>query len=139
MSRQTILETELALPAYSALTDQQRYDSLMLEDIPSKRSIPTHNIQIYLEFIDKLYTIRTHAADAAQHVTMVFDQFEAFDMSDSDQATVLNRILQSVVDAGIILQSDMDTIIAYGDIIISRATELGLNNLLIGEVIDARI
>lgn len=134
----TILKTELALPEYSALTDEERFASLQVADIPAKGSISTHNIQIYFEFIDKLYTIRTHVSDEAKHVTMVFDQFESFDMSDANQEAVLTNILQDVVTAGVITQTDMDTIIDYGDILIDRLTELGISSTNINDVARAR-
>lgn len=132
------LVQELALPEYTALSDQERYDSLILEDIPSTRVISTHDIQIYFEFIDVLYLIRTDVSDAAKHVTMVFDQFSHFDMSDTNQVSVLTAILTDIVTAGVIQQADMDTVIAYGDILISRATELEIGTLVLSDVIGAR-
>ena len=123
----TILKTELALPAYSAMTDEERLTSLELVDIAAKGSITTHEIQIYLEFIDKLYTIRTHVSDEAKHVTMVLDQFESFDMSDTNQETVLTTNLQAIVTATVITQAQMDVVINYGNILIDRLTELGIS------------
>ena len=138
MNKYNKLKQELALPEYSAMTDQEVYDALILEDIAAKQSISTHDIQIYFESIDKLYTIRTHASDDAKHVTMVFDQFSNFDMADSVQEAVITDTLQNIVTAGVITQTDMDVVIAYGDIVINRVTELGISVLTLADITLAR-
>ena len=138
----TILKTELANDplgrGYAAMTDEERFTSLQLENIPAKGSIATHDIQIYYEFINVLYTIRSHTGDAAKHVTMVFDQFDHFDMSNTNQETVLTANLQSIVTAGVISQAQMDVVIDYGDILVNRLTELGIASTTINDVTRAR-
>ena len=135
----TALSEELALPAYDGLTDSQCLTALTIEDIPTKQVVTTRDIEMYLESQDKLYTIRTHVADAAKHVTMVLDRFESFNMLDANDEAVVTSMLSAIVTASVITQPEMDAILAKGDKLISRAEELGITNYHLGYIAKARI
>lgn len=143
MSKLSVLKSELTddpnVVGYSGMTDQECLASLQLKDIPTNLTIQTKDIEMYLESVDKLYTIRNHASDAAKKVTQVFDRFDSFDMTNTYDDAVLNARLDAMVTATVISQAEKDLILALGDTLISRADQLGLGSFGIGAIIDARV
>jgi len=150
VNRHLALVEELALPEYSAMTDQQRYDSLKLEDIPVLIPITSQSIMLYFESIDKWNTMNQLSIvdqsqtppeprnDTAYHTRLVLVTFTEFDMNNPTASQVLNDLLTDLVSQSIITQQDMDNILAMGDSFISRDTEIGVPDVAIGEVEQAR-
>ena len=142
-NRHAILVDELALPEYSSMTDQQRLDSLQLEDIQQEGTIQSIAIAAKLELEGKWALMNDLDGnepyyDTAFHTTLLINTFEQFDMSIDDQVVVYTNLINALVNNGILTQAQVDEITATGYYNISRDTVIGVPNSTIGEVMQAR-
>ena len=150
VNRHLALQDELALPGYAAMSDQERLDSLHLENIEQKTIITSERISQYLETINKWNQMNQLAVidqsetppvprnNTAYHMVLVLDSFPQFDMANEEAATVLENLLTALVVNGILTQEEADTILAEGTTYISRDDEIGVPDSTIGEVEQAR-
>lgn len=128
---------------YSGMTDQQRYDRLILEDINQAGTIKTITIAAKLELEDAWVLVNNLDGtepyyDDAYHVVLVLNTFESFDMSIPDHVTVYLKIIALIVNNSVLTQAQADEITATGYYNISRDTEIGVSSVRIGEVEQAR-
>jgi len=142
-NRHTILVDELALPLYSAMTDQQRLDSLHVEDIEQQGSIQSITIAAKLELENKWALMNDldgteNYYDDAYHAVLVINTFDSFDMSIADHVTVYTRLVNALVSNNILTQAQVDEITATGYYMISRDREIGAPNSTIGQIAEAR-
>ena len=142
-NRITELTTELSLPAYSAMTDQQRLDSLHVEDITVTGSIQSITIAAKLELENKWALMNDLDGsepyyDTAFHTTLLIKTFDSFDMTIDDQALVYTRLINALVTDNILTQAQVDEITATQYTYISRDTEIGVSNSTLWEVEQAR-
>jgi len=136
---------------YLSMNDQQRYDRLILEDIPILIPIASIATSGYLEsinkwnqmnqlsVIDQSQTPPVPRLDAAFHMTLVLGTFDSFDMNDPVQNTVFTNLMNAMVSNNVLTQAEADDILAFGDSLISRDTEIGVDNVKIGEIEQARV
>ena len=137
MNKLSILKTELALPAYSAMTDEQCLTALTTQDIPVKQSISSHDIRQYLAVNNKFMALENSVASIAKMTSRYMDVFPSFDMTDSSVETTVTNALTALVAEGLITTDDKTAILAMGTKMISRAEELGIS-VNLGEVNWAR-
>ena len=137
------LTTELALPEYSAMSDQERLDSLHVEDITVTGSIQSITIAAKLELENKWALMNDLDGsepyyDTAFHTTLLISTFDDFDMNIADQALVYTRLIDALVSDNVLTQAQVDEITATGYSLISRDTEIGVPNSTLGEITAAR-
>ena len=142
-NRHTILVDELALPMYSAMTDQERLDSLHVEDIEQDGTIQSITIAAKLELENKWALMNDldgteNYYDDAYHAVLVINTFDSFDMSIADQVTVYNRLVDALVVNNILTQEQVEEITATGYYMISRDTQIGVPDSTIGQIAEAR-
>ena len=142
-NRITELTTELALPAYLAMTDQQRLDSLHVEDITVTGSIQSITIAAKLELENKWVLMNDLDGtepyyDTAYHTVLVINTFDSFDMNNTDQALVYTRLINALVTDNVLTQAQVDEITETQYTYISRDTEIGVSNSTLWEVEQAR-
>jgi len=135
---------------YSGMTDQQRYDSLVLEDIAIKTAIPSESVKFHLEMINKWAQMgELSVVDQSQtppvprnstafHTVLVLNTFEQFDMAVANQAQVFNNLMNALVSNSILTQQEADDILAEGDDFTSRDSVINVANVTIGEIEGAR-
>ena len=129
---------------YSSMNDQARHDKLVLEDIVSTGSIQSITIAAKLELENKWVSMNdldgTEAYyDTAYHTVLTIDTFDTFDMNIPDQALVYTRLVDALVNNNILTQAQVDEITATGYSMISRDTVIGVDNVSLWEVTEARI
>lgn len=135
-----ILIEELALPAYSALSDGDVAINLNSETVVAKQNISTASIKQYLTVKGYRVEIKNSTTDAAQATNLALDDFNEFVMSDVNNEFALNAQLDALVAENTLLfdATDKAVILSFGVKMISRASELGLGNVTAGIVQAAR-
>jgi len=135
---------------YLGMTDQQRYDTLVLEDLAIFIPIQSEIIIAQLEYINKWSQMNQLAVidqsktppvprnDTAYHSVLVMNSFSSFDMEDVHQNQILTNLMAALVSNNILTQAEADAILANGDSFESRDTQINVPNVTIGEVEDAR-
>lgn len=127
MNKIAILKTELALPAYSALTDEECLTALQAENIQTKQNIESKDIQKYLALQGKLLPLEASTADSAKEAVRMLDLFESFTFSEGAVETKLTAVLDALVADTLIDANDKAYILGLGEKLISRAEELGIS------------
>lgn len=139
MNKLSILKTELALPAYSAMTDAECLTALTTADIPKKIDISARDIQKYLALQNKLMALEASATDSAKAAVRYLELFDSFSMDDPEVETALTGILDALVTDSLITATDKTNILAMGSKMISRAEEIGVGNVKLGWIEQARV
>ena len=137
------LATELALPEYALLSDQERLDSLHVKDIEVVGSIQSKTIAAKLELENKWALMNDLDGaepyyDTAFHTVLLINTFDAFDMSNADQNLVYTRMVNALVTDSVLTQPQVDEITATGYSMTSRDAVIGVPNSTIGEITAAR-
>ena len=139
MNTLEILKAELALPAYSAMTNQEALDALQLQNIETSTPIQTRDIFKYLALNNKLIQLESATADSAKMANRMLSLFEYFSVNEPQVLTALTATLDALITDGLLNEGDKTAILSLGSKPISRAEELGIgNNFGIGLIIDAR-
>lgn len=129
-----ILTTELQLAKYSGMTAQQAFNDLTNKNIVAKQRIDTRDIQKYLALKDKLLVVETSTTTAAKKAVRMMELFDCFSMDESNVETALTAVLDALIVDNLIDATDKAAILAMGEKLISRAEQLGINNLRLGYV-----
>ena len=142
-NRIALLTDELALIEYASMTDQQRLDALHVEDIQVVGSVQSIAIAAKLEIEGRWVQMNQAEPtdgyyDTAYHVVLAINTFDAFDLTDADQTTVYNNLMNALLANSILSQGDVDDITATAYTYISRDTEIGVSNSTLWEVEQAR-
>lgn len=138
MNKLNIIKSELALPSYNGLTDEECLTALTTENIDTDIGISSHDIRKYLALQGKLMALEASNAGSALMANRYLDLFPTFDMTDSNVKTALDSTLTALIADSLINANDKTAILAMGTKLISRAEELGLGNIRIGYIIEAR-
>jgi len=133
-----ILKVELQNPTYSVLSDTEVTAALNAESITVKTSVSAHDIRKYLMLVDKLLSIEASSLNSAKAATRSLEIFSSFDLTESAVEAKLTAVLDALITDGLIDGTDKSTILALGDKLISRATELGLPKISTWNVTEAR-
>lgn len=133
-----ILKTELQDSAYTALSDTDAANALNAQTIASKTTVAAHDIRKYLMLVDKLLPIEASSLNSAVAATRALEIFPTFDLAESAVETKLIAVLDALITDGLIDGTDKSAILALGDKLISRATELGLPKISTWNVTEAR-
>ena len=133
-----ILNIELQLPKYSAMNDAQAANAVNSVNIKTKVGISTHDMQQYLVLVDKLILIEASPAPLAVEAVRVMELFQSLDISDSTIEAKTVSIVDGLIVAGLLDESDKAYILGLGNKTISRAEELGLSAVIEANVKFAR-
>jgi len=144
MNTNRVLSNEFVIDplsaGYNAIADIDRFDYLVNKNIIVKQSINIRDIKSYLTLQQKWFAINTTDLLSAKQAVFTISEFKpAFDMSIPGAEPILINMLDALNADSMISTSDKDYILSLGNKKISRAEQLGINNLKIGQVIDARI
>lgn len=134
------LKEEILNPIYDNMTDQEIADKLNAKTITVQREkrLTALGVMKVLgaaegsNFLDTLEVISLK--NAAVKWAMSGITFSGVDMSDTTTIAMLDELAL----AGAIQQSQADKLKASADVLISRAEEIGLYNVSVGKIIDAR-
>jgi len=140
MNINTVLKAELILPKYSSMTDIERLDSLTDKNISKKISIHIIDIQQYLNMVDKIIDFEDSTSLSARKAKRTFELHPIIDMSNAMIEMKFKSVLSELVsDSSVLIDSnDESYILSLGSEVISRADELGIYNLRIGQLQEAR-
>jgi len=132
------LQTELQLPAYTGLTDQECLDLLQAKTITVKQPIASKDIQKYMALNNKLLPLEASQEPAAISGVRMLELFADFHVDEPAVETALIATLDSLVLANLIIAGDKTALLAMGEKLISRAEQLGLGRLGLGIVGESR-
>ena len=121
------LKTELALPKYSAMTDQQAADDLNTADIINYQVVDYSDVSSYLSVKDKRLAIAESALESARTFMLDIREFKTFDLNKPFVKDTVTRRLDALIVDSLIDATDKAIILSLADgAPISRAQELGL-------------
>ncbi len=123
------LAVELA-PLIQAGNDSAILAVLNRRDIPAKGKVSAHDIQQYLMLHDLLLAIESCPAQSCQATKRALDIFPTFDLANPAILTKFTAILtgleQEVLIPDFTTQHKAD-LLALGDVLISRAEQIGIS------------
>lgn len=125
----SILSDELALPAYTGLTDVEAAELLNDKTIASKRAITNDRIRWYLIAHDLWLPLKRSSSDSAELMIDLLNEFDRFDINTPREVQVLRSILDGLIADDAVpgfAGANKVAIINMGDTLISRAQELGI-------------
>ena len=122
----SILSDELALPAYSGLSDEECLNLLQDKTIAVKQNISTSDIKKYLAVMGKLMPLEASASASAKEAVRILELFETFDFTESAVADKLTSMLDALIVDGLIDEMDKGYVLSLGERLISRAEELNI-------------
>jgi len=137
----SILSNELALPAYSGLSDVDAAALLNDPVLAILQPIQCYSIRRYMLLVGQWLDLKRSTSDAAEIARDALEEFDQFDITDPTVLAVLGNILDGLVDDAALSNFDATnkaTILAMGDTTESRAQELGIRAVKPGHVQQAR-
>ena len=134
-----ILVLEFSNAIYSTMTDQEAFDYITDVTVVKVGDIPVFEIEKYLAIKLKLLAIEDSVITSARGFVRVLKLFDSIPLDEPDVLSLMNSLLNSLVTEGLITADDKSALIAMGSKTISRAKELGISNLTLQAVIDARV
>jgi len=138
MTTYQILKQELSDPVYTGKTDQQCFDLLTAKNITINTVIAARDIQKYLALHNKLLTIEASTLPSAKNANRMLDLFDSFTVSEQAVHDALFGILDALIADSMINNDDKTAILSMGTQLISRANQLSISDLKIGQIIKAR-
>lgn len=120
------------------LNDIELLDELNAKNIEQTQDIQTADIANYLNVTQKILAITDSTDDVARLVIHALNTFQSFDMSNPVVQYALNNRLTYLVSISLINQDDADYILLLGIKHISRANQLGFNQITQGDIDAAR-
>ena len=132
------LKTELALPAYAEMTDSEAAESINAPVIASHKKVDYSDVASYLMLVEKYLTISESTSASGKSFMLAMTTFNSFDLRKPGVETAVVNLLDALIVDGLITASDKAAILALADDTISRAQELGLGDVTVGDIIKAR-
>ena len=132
------LKTELALPAYAAMTDAEAADALNAKTITKLRKVDYSDVLGYLTYAQKIVGIVQATTPAAVEIKYLATELNSFDLNSPATAASVNRLLDALITDGLISVPDKQNIIGMANYKISRAEGLGYPELNIGDIQNGR-
>lgn len=139
------LKTEISLPAYSGMTDQEIADSLNAATISTFKKVEYSDVASYLRVVGKWLAIHESALESARSFKLDMQTFNSFDLSKPRILTfptvqeTVNTALDALITDSLIDATDKAVILSMADDTISRARELGLPVIKTGHIETARV
>ena len=139
------LRDEIIKPAYSGLTDQQVADAVNAKAVAVRRPVPTWAVrQAAIEggFWAAIVEARDSSVDAVRRLAVnvlawIDDQSGTVQTVDMDRPSVV-AMRAALVSAGICTQAQADALNALADATIPWTESVGLPEIGIGLIINAR-
>lgn len=139
------LRDEIIKPAYSGLTDQQVADAVNAKAVAVRRPVPTWAVrQAAIEggFWAAIVEARDSSVDAVRRLAVnvlawIDDQSGTVQTVDMDRPSVI-AMRAALVSAGICTQAQADALNALADATIPWTESVGLPEIGIGLIINAR-
>ena len=106
---------------------QSIYNVLHRVDIPGKKPITSHDIKAFFNVSGFRVPIMEGTALACKEATVNLNDFESFDVRHADYLAKLTSILSALIAEPLVpafQQSHMDYILALGDTLVSRVTQI---------------
>ena len=126
LQQQIDLKAELLLPAYKAMTTQEKADALNALTVPRFQPVSYRDVASYFMVVDKYLVLNDATDDAAREFMLAMRTFNNFDMTNPIVETKINASLDALVTAGHLTAADKAAVLSLADAPISRAEELGL-------------
>lgn len=123
------LATELA-PYIQTGNDGAILEVLNRKDIPAKGSVATSDIKAFLFAAGFWNTIKHSASLACEEAIDALTLFQTFELSKPVYLTRLTQVLDALVVEPLVpdfTESHKNMILAMGDILVSRAEQLGIS------------
>ncbi len=137
----SILKAEIDLPGYAGLADQQIKDALNEKTISVKQPVASLDIQKYLMLSGLWITIKTGTSASSIAATEALNLFDSFELSDAvvlDKFTeIIDGLVLDLTTPDFIIDHKND-ILAMADSFISRADELGLPDVDLTDIKNAK-
>jgi hypothetical protein len=133
------LKTILDGPDYAALTDQAALDRLNEAVVTRYKKVDYSDVIGYLTFAEKIVGIVQSTAPAAIEIQYLATKLNTFDLNSAATSASVNRLLDALVDGGLISSIDRGVILGMAqDQPITRAAELNLGRVRLGDIEYAR-
>lgn len=133
---------------YAAMDDSPVADTLNVADRPGKRSVPASEVRTYVLLNGLWPRIQAVAASSGDPLhqgtaitilqTLAPNSFDMIRMTDPAIYGAVSQMLATMVEAGAMTEDNRNAMLALGDAMISRATELGLPMVHHLDVAEAR-
>ena len=136
-----VLREELALLAYSAMTDAEALTALNLRNIPATQPIQKSDIREYLRVTGAWLQLKRSTSDAAELAIDSINEDGAYDTGSALVLAKLTQVLNGVAADGAVpafTEPNRDAILAFGQRLITRAEELSLGHVRLGHITQAR-
>ena len=139
MSRITTIEEELLRDPvlYAPLTDEQAKDEFNATKVVLQ-SILTENIYGYLSLHSKLLPIEDSTLSECRDSMRALETLASFDITKTEVLDKLVEILDDIIGAAFLTETDKIAILDLGNKTTSTSIELGLVKVLTGEITRAR-
>lgn len=135
-----ILKTEISLPAYAVMTDSEVIEALEAKTIPQLVPITKAQLVAWVAANFAVYGALQAIVGVAGHPlqgaawgalrTIDTPNIESLDLRLPDIQILLGGLLQG----GVLTQSQYDSLITIGTVLISRADQLGLGQVQLGDI-----
>ena len=119
-----VLKAELALPAYSGMTDAQKTDALNDKVVPRFKKVDYADVASYLMLVSKYLGISKSVDASAEEFMLAMNTFKTFDMTNPLVETKINDTLDDLIIDLHITVEDKTAIISLANDPISRAEEI---------------
>ena len=138
-----ILKTEIALPTYSGMTDQEIADSLNAATVSTFKKVDYADVASYLMLVEKYLPIKKSSEgltpkDSAESFMLAMRTFQSFDLKKPGVETAVVNLLDALIVDALLTTSDKAAILSLADDTISRARELDLPVIKTGHIETAR-
>ena len=133
-----ILKKELALSDYQNKSIDEQYQLLTDKNICVKGVVSAHDIFKYLRLTKKLKIVQNSALESAIDALDMMQLFGTFDLSDPIVFDDFNTVLDALIADNLITIDDKDYLSTMSDKMISRAEKIGIHDLKIGQIKDAK-
>lgn len=132
------LKGELNKLTYNNLSDIEAKQQLNDKIIPCKVNIITRDLRKYLVLVNKLIVLESSEHTTAIAVNRFLDLFDTLDITESVVEQVLIANIDALININILDETDKTNILNLGLKLISRAEELGFNELKESDINYAR-
>lgn len=120
------------------LNDAELLDLLHDKNIEQIQDIQTADIKKYLIVTGKILAINASQEPAALLTVEALNTFETFQMNDPTNVNALNAQMDGLIGLGLLTESDKSYVLSLGTTHISKANQLGFNQITQGDIDAAR-
>lgn len=139
MSRISVIRDELGRDPvlYGGLSDEQARNEFNASKVVLQ-AISTERIYAYLSLHSKLLPIEDSSLSECRDAIRALETLPQFGITKPEVMTKLGEILDDLISSLFLTQTDKTEILALGNRTTSTSIELGLSEVLTGEITRAR-